>query len=66
MSVVREKSATLIDSELLGSVRTLARDEGRQNQAVVEDALWEHLDATRGLRYEHLRKWLADNTGSVR
>ena len=66
MSVVREKSATLIDSELLGAVRTLARDEGRQNQAVVEDALWEHLDATRELRYEDLRQWLADNTGSVR
>jgi predicted transcriptional regulator len=66
MSVVREKSATLIDSELLGSVRKLARDEGRQIQAVVEEALWEHLDATRELRYEHLRQWLADNTGSVR
>ena len=45
MSVVREKFATQVDSALLESVRKLARAEGRQIQAVVEDALREHLDA---------------------
>lgn len=30
---------------LLESVRRLAKSEGRQIQAVVEDALWEHLEA---------------------
>ena len=45
MSTVREKFATQIDSELLESVRSLAKAEGRQIQAVVEDALREHLDA---------------------
>ena len=45
MSIVREKFATQVDSELLDSVRKLAKSEGRQIQAVVEDALREHLAA---------------------
>ena len=48
MSAVREKFATQVDSELLQSVRELAKSEGRQIQAVVEDALREHLDAKNG------------------
>ena len=45
MSTVREKFATQVDAELLESVRSLAKAEERQIQAVVEDALREHLDA---------------------
>ena len=45
MSIVREKFATQVDSMLLDSVRKLAKSEGRQIQAVVEDALREHLEA---------------------
>ena len=45
MSKVREKIATQVDSALLESVRKLAKSEGRQIQAVVEDALRNHLDA---------------------
>ena len=45
MSAIREKFATQVDSVLLESVRNLAKSEGRQIQAVVEDALREHLDA---------------------
>ena len=45
MSIVREKFATQVDSVLLDSVRKLAKSEGRQIQAVVEDALREHLEA---------------------
>jgi hypothetical protein len=45
MSKVREKFATQVDSALLESVRKLAKSEGRQIQAVVEDALRNHLDA---------------------
>ena len=45
MSSVREKFATQVDSALLESVRNLAKSEGRQIQAVVEDALRDHLDA---------------------
>ena len=45
MSAVREKFATQVDSALLESVRNLAKSEGRQIQAIVEDALREHLAA---------------------
>jgi hypothetical protein len=45
MATVREKFATQVDSALLESVRKLAKEEGRQIQAVVEDALRDHLDA---------------------
>ena len=44
MAVVREKFATQVDAELLESVRQLAKSEGRQIQAVVEDALRQHLE----------------------
>lgn len=45
MSAAREKFATQVDSVLLESIRNLAKTEGRQIQAVVEDALREHLAA---------------------
>ena len=48
MSTAREKFATQVDSALLDSVRKLAKSEGRQIQAVVEDALRAHLDAKNG------------------
>jgi hypothetical protein len=49
MSIAREKFATQVDSALLDSVRKLAKSEGRQIQAVVEDALRDHLDAKNGV-----------------
>jgi len=45
MSVGRVKFATQVDAILLESVRQLAKAEGRQIQAVVEDALRQHLEA---------------------
>ncbi len=48
MSAAREKFATQVDSELLQSLRGLAKAEGRQIQAVVEDALRDHLAAKQG------------------
>ena len=45
MAVIREKFATQVDSDLLAAVRQLAHDEGLQIQAIVEDALREHLTA---------------------
>lgn len=45
---VREKFATQVDAELLESVRKLARQEGRQIQSIVEEALREHLAARDG------------------
>ena len=50
MSLKREKFATQVDSTLLESVRRLAKAEGRQIQAVVEDALRQHLDAKQGAK----------------
>ena len=45
MSATREKFATQVDAELLKSLRQLAKSEGRQIQAVVEDALRQHLES---------------------
>jgi hypothetical protein len=39
MSQVREKFATQVNSEILSAVRTLAQNEGRQLQALVDEAL---------------------------
>jgi len=55
MSISREKFATQVNSALLASVRKLAKSEGRQIQAVVEDALRTHIDAKNGvLGREHV------------
>ena len=39
MQVQREKFATQVDSEVLASIRRIAKEDGRQLQAIVEDAL---------------------------
>ncbi|MGD1103332.1 MAG: hypothetical protein ABSA59_14865 [Terriglobia bacterium] len=39
MSQSREKFATQVNSEILAVVRTFARNEGRQLQALVDEAL---------------------------
>lgn len=39
MSGTREKFATQVDSEILATVRELAQKEGRQLQALVDEAL---------------------------
>ena len=44
MSQRREKFATQVNSEILTSVRTLAHKEGRQLQALVEEALVDLID----------------------
>ena len=41
---VREKFATQVNSEILSSVRDLARSEGRQIQALVDEALADLID----------------------
>jgi len=38
MSKIREKFATQVNSEILSAVRTLAETEGRQIQALVDEA----------------------------
>ena len=41
---VREKFATQVDTELLNSIRQLAQNEGRQLQALVDEALADLLE----------------------
>lgn len=43
----REKFATQVDSELLSAVRHLAQDEGRQLQALVDEALADLIEKRR-------------------
>ena len=63
MSVGRVKFATQVDAILLESVRQLAKAEGRQIQAVVEDALRQHLEAKSPLKgREHVMAAYLEST----
>lgn len=44
MSQARQKFATQVNSEILASVRKLAEQEGRQLQALVDEALTDLLE----------------------
>ncbi len=46
-SHTREKFATQVDSEILASVRQLAQAEGRQLQALVDEALADLIEKRR-------------------
>jgi hypothetical protein len=46
----REKFATQVDSDLLTAVRTLAHEEGRQLQVLVEEALSDLVEKRRKAR----------------
>lgn len=50
MAEPREKFATQVDPKLLASVRSLAQQEGRQLQALVEEALVDLLDKRKNAR----------------
>jgi hypothetical protein len=50
MAQTREKFATQVDSTLLASVRNLAQQEGRQLQAVVEEALADLIEKRKNTR----------------
>ena len=49
-SGTREKFATQVDSEILAAVRDLAKNEGRQIQALVDEALADLIDKHNGTR----------------
>ena len=48
MSANREKFATQVNSEILAVVRRLAEKEGRQLQALVEEALADLIEKRKG------------------
>lgn len=50
MAEPREKFATQVDPQLLASVRSLAQQEGRQLQALVEEALADLIEKRRQAR----------------
>lgn len=50
MSEIREKFATQVDAELLTQVRTLAKNEGRQIQALIDEALADLIEKHRKSR----------------
>ena len=50
MSQVKEKFATQVDGELLSDLRELANKEGRQIQALVEEALTALIEERKGAK----------------
>jgi hypothetical protein len=44
MSIVREKLATRVDRDVLTAIRKIAKEEGRQLQSIVEDALGAYVE----------------------
>lgn len=50
MSVSRAKFATQVDSEILAGIRALARKEGRQLQALVDEGLADLIE-----KYKHAK-----------
>ena len=46
----REKFATQVNSEILAAVRSLAQSEGRQLQALVDEALADLIEKRKGSR----------------
>jgi hypothetical protein len=62
----REKFASQADPELLAQVRAIAAEDGRQLQAVIEDALRDYVSSRRGERprrevLEHLEATVAEH-----
>ena len=50
MTATRQKFASQAPADLLEEVRQIAREDGRQLQAVIEDALRAYVDERRGQR----------------
>jgi hypothetical protein len=50
MSSVREKFATQVDSEILAAIRAIAQKEGRQIQALVDEALADLIEKRKNSR----------------
>ena len=50
MSQRREKFATQVNSEILAAIRTIAKNEGRQLQALVDEALADLIEKRKNTR----------------
>ncbi len=47
---IREKFATQVNSEILAAVRTIAQNEGRQLQVIVDEALADLIEKRKNTR----------------
>jgi len=63
MPIAREKFATQVNSKILSAVRTLAEKEGRQIQALVDEALADLIEKRKGNapRSHVMRAYLASH-----
>ena len=60
----REKFATQVDAAIIAELKSLAQEEGRQIQSVVEEALKSYLDAKSGAKPRaHVRKAYMNSHG---
>ena len=63
MPRVREKFATQVDSEILSTIRSFAQSEGRQIQALVDEALADLIEKRKSnrLRPQVMTAYLASH-----
>jgi len=50
MSQIREKFATQVNSEILATIRRIAKTEGRQLQSLVDEALTDLIEKRKNIR----------------
>lgn len=68
---MKQKFSSQLDADLLSEVRAISEEEGRQFQAVLDEALTEWLERKRGLRPRaevliHLKDSIARNRDAYR
>jgi len=68
---VKQKFSSQLDADLLADVRAISKEEGRQLQSVLDEALTEWVERKRGLRprsevLAHLKDSMARNRSLYR
>ncbi len=68
---MRQKFSSQLDADLLAEVRAISKEEGRQLQSVLDEALTEWVERKRGLRprsevLAHLKDSMARNRSLYR
>lgn len=68
---MKQKFSSQLDADLLADVRAISKEEGRQLQSVLDEALTEWVERKRGLRprsevLAHLRDSMARNRSLYR
>ncbi len=68
---MKQKFSSQLDADLLADVRAISKEEGRQLQSVIDEALTEWVERKRGLRprsevLAHLKDSMARNRSLYR